>query len=158
MGIFGVALVGKAMQKSAEEESALVSFRISRRYFYSDTGGQASKNAKRKSEKAQPKHFEDVALKDKKGLARFSLRTGIPIVPAYSLGNTAAMSCWHDGLLFPKGPWIMEKLSRTFRASLFVPVGRWGLPADSEARPGDDGGPGARLAPRAGKRQRWTAR
>lgn len=65
---------------------------------------------------------ERVALKTRQGLARLSLRNGIPIVPAYSLGNTAVFSCWHD----PFG--IMERLSRVLRMSIFAFWGRWGLP------------------------------
>merc|ERR1712194_624709 len=65
---------------------------------------------------------ERVALKTRKGLARLSLRNGIPILPAYSLGNTAVFSMWHD----PFG--IMEKLSRLLRVSIFCFWGRFGLP------------------------------
>lgn len=65
---------------------------------------------------------EEVALLHRKGLARLSLRTGIPIVPAYSIGNTQAYKAWFDR-------WgIMESLSRRFRVSLFFPLGRFGLP------------------------------
>lgn len=65
---------------------------------------------------------ERVKLKDRKGLAKLSLRTGIPIVPAYSLGNTKVFSMWHD----PFG--CMEALSRRLRASVFLFWGRFGLP------------------------------
>ena len=35
---------------------------------------------------------EVVVLKKRKGIAKLALRTGHPIVPAYSIGNTAAFS------------------------------------------------------------------
>ena len=67
-------------------------------------------------------HSESVFLANRKGLAKLSLRTGTPIVPAYSMGNTAHMSALFDR-------WgIMESLSRQLQASLFVYYGRWGLP------------------------------
>ena len=65
---------------------------------------------------------ETVYLKNRKGLAKLALRTGCAIVPAYSLGNTAAFSAWFD----PFG--IMEAVSRKLQASLFVYWGRFGLP------------------------------
>jgi len=65
---------------------------------------------------------ETVFLKERKGLAKLALRTGAPVLPAYSLGNTAAFSCWYDS-------WgIMERLSRKVQASVFVYWGRFGLP------------------------------
>ena len=39
-------------------------------------------------------HKELVAMKDRKGIARLALRTGTPIVPAYSFGNTTA--AWEE--------------------------------------------------------------
>jgi len=65
---------------------------------------------------------EVVALKTRKGLARLMLRTGTPVLPAYSLGNTKAFGCWFDSF------GIMEWLSRKVKASLFIPYGRYGLP------------------------------
>lgn len=35
-------------------------------------------------------HKELLAMKDRKGIARLALRTGMPIMPAYSFGNTTA--------------------------------------------------------------------
>lgn len=65
---------------------------------------------------------EEVNLLKRKGLARLSLRTGIPLVPAYSVGNTQVFRAWFDR-------WgIMESLSRRWRVSLFFPLGRFGLP------------------------------
>merc|ERR1712007_242694 len=65
---------------------------------------------------------ELMALKNRKGLSRLSLKTGIPLVPAYSLGNTSVYSSWFD----PFG--VMEKLSRLLRVSIFVFWGRYGTP------------------------------
>lgn len=65
---------------------------------------------------------EIVSLANRKGLAKLSLRNGIPIVPAYSIGNTQAFSAWFDSF------GIMESLSRKLRVTLFIPIGRWGLP------------------------------
>ena len=49
---------------------------------------------------------ERVVLKSRKGIARLALRTGHAIVPAYSIGNTAAFSAFFD-------PWgVMERVSR----------------------------------------------
>lgn len=65
---------------------------------------------------------ERVALKERMGLAKLCLQEGIPIVPAYSLGNTAVFSSWYDRF------GIMEKLSRRLKVSIFVFWGRWCLP------------------------------
>ena len=65
---------------------------------------------------------EVVKLKDRKGIARLALRTGHPIVPAYSIGNTAAFSAWFD----PFG--LLERASRAVQASLFIYWGRFLLP------------------------------
>lgn len=67
-------------------------------------------------------HKELVAMKDRKGIARLALRTGTPIVPAYSFGNTTAFSCWYDSF------GILEFISRKAQASLFLYWGRFGLP------------------------------
>ena len=47
-----------------------------------------------------------LVLKKRKGIAKLALRTGHPIVPAYSIGNTAAFSAWFD----PFG--ILERISQ----------------------------------------------
>jgi len=65
---------------------------------------------------------EVVALKNRKGLAKLALRTGRPIIPCYSFGNTEAFSLWYDGF------GIMEKISRKLQASFFLYWGRFGLP------------------------------
>lgn len=65
---------------------------------------------------------ERVLLQKRKGLAKLSLRTGIPIVPAYSLGNTAVYQMWSDSF------GLMEWLSRKLKVSLFIFWGRFGLP------------------------------
>jgi len=65
---------------------------------------------------------EVVAIKDRKGLAKLALRTGTPLVAAYSVGNTEVFRAGFD-------PWGgMEWLSRKLQASLFFLWGRWYLP------------------------------
>jgi len=65
---------------------------------------------------------EVVKLKHRKGIAKLALRTGHPIVPAYSVGNTAAFSAWFD----PFG--VLERLSRAAQASFMLYWGRFYLP------------------------------
>mmetsp|Transcript_10059 Transcript_10059/g.22219 ORF Transcript_10059/g.22219 Transcript_10059/m.22219 type:complete len:354 (+) Transcript_10059:260-1321(+) len=65
---------------------------------------------------------EVVFLKNRKGLAKLALKTGTPLLPAYSLGNTAVFGAWFD----PFG--IMEALSRKAQTSVFVFWGRFYLP------------------------------
>jgi len=65
---------------------------------------------------------ETVYLKDRKGLARLCLRTGITILPSYSLGNTQSFSAWFDSMGH------MEKISRKTKASFLIFWGRFGLP------------------------------
>ncbi|KAL1507857.1 hypothetical protein AB1Y20_007465 [Prymnesium parvum] len=65
---------------------------------------------------------EVVFLKNRKGLAKLALRTGTPILPAYSVGNTAVFTAWFD----PFG--MMENLSRKAQASVFFFWGRFYLP------------------------------
>mmetsp|Transcript_7354 Transcript_7354/g.14283 ORF Transcript_7354/g.14283 Transcript_7354/m.14283 type:complete len:360 (-) Transcript_7354:118-1197(-) len=65
---------------------------------------------------------EVVAVKDRKGLAKLALRTGTPLVAAYSVGNTEVYSAGFDG-------WgVMEWLSRKLQMSLFFLWGRFYLP------------------------------
>lgn len=71
---------------------------------------------------------EFVTLRGKRGLARLALRTGTPILPAYSFGNTQVLSCWYDQF------GLLEGLSRRLQASLFVYWGRWGLPIPRRAK------------------------
>ena len=66
---------------------------------------------------------EVVYLKHRKGLAKLCLKRGIDIVPAYSLGNTAAYDCWFD-----KRTGVLEALSRKSQTSLFLYWGRFWLP------------------------------
>lgn len=71
----------------------------------------------------QSNHDDEViALKRRKGLAKLALRTGAPVLPCYSLGNTAAFSAWFDSY------GVMEWLSRKAQASIFFYWGRFGLP------------------------------
>lgn len=56
------------------------------------------------------------------GLAKLMLRSGVSLLPAYSIGNTSAFRCYYDSF------GVMEAASRWFRVSLFIPYGRWGLP------------------------------
>jgi len=65
---------------------------------------------------------EVVFLKERKGLAKLCLRHGIPLVPAYSVGNSEAFNLWFD----PFG--VMEGASRQLQTSLFIYWGRLGLP------------------------------
>ena len=65
---------------------------------------------------------EVVYLKERKGLAKHALRTGTPILPAYSIGNTAVYGAWFD-------KWgLMEALSRRAQAAIFLYWGRFYLP------------------------------
>lgn len=70
---------------------------------------------------------EHVGCKFRKGVARLALTQGIPVVPSYAVGNTDVMQAWFD----PFG--IMQKISQKLRVSIFVPVGRWGLPVPCRA-------------------------
>ena len=70
---------------------------------------------------------EVVKLKHRKGIAKLALRTGHPILPAYSVGNTAAFSAWFD----PYG--LLERISRAAQASFFVYWGRFFLPIPRRA-------------------------
>ena len=65
---------------------------------------------------------EVVYLRERKGLAKHALRTGTPILPAYSIGNTAVYGAWFDA-------WgLMEALSRRAQAAVFLYWGRFYLP------------------------------
>jgi 2-acylglycerol O-acyltransferase 2 len=70
---------------------------------------------------------EVVVLKHRKGIAKLALRTGHPILPAYSVGNTAAFSAWFD----PFG--ILERVSRAAQVALFIYWGRFYLPIPRRA-------------------------
>lgn len=65
---------------------------------------------------------ELVAMRNRKGLSRLALRSGLPLLPCYSFGNTSCFSVWAD----PFG--ILEGASRLMRVSIFAFWGRWGLP------------------------------
>ena len=71
---------------------------------------------------AQHPTEEVVYLRARKGLAKLALRTGRPIMPVYSMGNTRAFSAAFD----PFG--LMERLSRAAQAAIFVYWGRCYLP------------------------------
>ena len=72
-------------------------------------------------------HPQVVKLKTRKGLAKLALKTGTPIVPAYSVGNTAAYTAVFDR-------WgVLEALSRKAQASIFLYWGRFGLPIPRRA-------------------------
>lgn len=45
---------------------------------------------------SQNESDEVVNLKHSKGLAKFSLINGVPLFPAYSVGNTSVFSAWYD--------------------------------------------------------------
>ena len=65
---------------------------------------------------------EIVNMRTRKGLSKLALRTGTPLFPGYSVGNTSVFDALFD-------PWgVMEFLSRKLKVSLFVPYGRFGLP------------------------------
>eukprot|EP00467_Chlorarachnion_reptans_P016485 CAMPEP_0114522530 /NCGR_PEP_ID=MMETSP0109-20121206/20787_1 /TAXON_ID=29199 /ORGANISM="Chlorarachnion reptans, Strain CCCM449" /LENGTH=375 /DNA_ID=CAMNT_0001703745 /DNA_START=42 /DNA_END=1169 /DNA_ORIENTATION=- len=68
------------------------------------------------------KDAEVVYLKGRMGLAKYALRTGKPVVPAYSIGNTEVFDPWFDSF------GIMEKMSRKLKASILIFWGRWYLP------------------------------
>ncbi len=65
---------------------------------------------------------EVVKLKTRKGLAKFALKTGTTLIPAYSLGNTQIYKAVYDRF------GVMEWLSRKLRATLLWYYGRWYLP------------------------------
>ena len=61
-------------------------------------------------------------LRERKGLARLALRTGTPLLPAYSIGNSAAFSAFYD-------PWgVLERISRRAQLAIFPYWGRFYLP------------------------------
>ena len=65
---------------------------------------------------------EVVKLKERKGIAKLALRTGTPIVPAYSVGNSRAYTAVFDR-------WgLLEIVSRKAQASIFLYFGRFYLP------------------------------
>jgi len=61
-------------------------------------------------------------LKDRKALARWALKHGVPVVPAYSIGNSQAFYSWYDSFGF------LEWVSRKTQVALFLYFGRLGLP------------------------------
>ena len=63
---------------------------------------------------------ETVFLKHRKGVAKLSLQTGCPVVPAYGFGNTQLFKTYID----PFG--IMKRVSRMMRMSIILISGRYG--------------------------------
>jgi len=63
---------------------------------------------------------ERAYVKQRKGIVKIALRSGVPIVPVYAFGHTAAYSVLVD----PFG--ILEALSNRLQASLTPFFGRWG--------------------------------
>eukprot|EP00775_Hariotina_reticulata_P011662 gene11662-11805_t len=61
---------------------------------------------------------ERIMLRRRKGFVRVAVETGTSIVPVYHFGCTQALDAW---------PQSAAGLSRKYRVSLGVPVGRWGL-------------------------------
>jgi 2-acylglycerol O-acyltransferase 2 len=61
-------------------------------------------------------------IKDRKALARWCLKHGVPIVPAYSIGNSLAFYSWFDSF------GILEWISRKTQVALFLYFGRMALP------------------------------
>jgi Diacylglycerol acyltransferase len=59
-------------------------------------------------------------LKARKGIVKIALKAGVPIIPVYAFGHTAAYTVLVD----PFG--IMEKLSNDLQTSLTPFLGRWG--------------------------------
>ena len=57
------------------------------------------------------------------GAFRLALEHGVALLGGYCFGTTDVMSCWHD-----RRSGVMRALSRRLRASILVPIGRWGLP------------------------------
>ena len=63
---------------------------------------------------------ERAYVKQRKGIVKIALRAGVPIIPVYAFGHTAAYSVLVD----PFG--ILEFLSNQLQASLTPFFGRWG--------------------------------
>lgn len=63
---------------------------------------------------------ERAYVKQRKGIVKIALRAGVPIIPVYAFGHTAAYSVLVD----PLG--ILEFLSNHLQASLTPFFGRWG--------------------------------
>ena len=63
---------------------------------------------------------ERAVLKKRKGIIKIALRAGVPIIPAYAFGHTAAYKVWVD----PFG--ILKTLSLNLQTSLTPFFGRYG--------------------------------
>ena len=68
----------------------------------------------------QAGHKEMAYLKTRKGIVKIALKAGIPLIPVYAFGHTAAYTVLVD----PLG--ILEKLSNDWQTSLTPFLGRWG--------------------------------
>eukprot|EP00747_Dinoflagellata_sp_TGD_P050835 gnl/TRDRNA2_/TRDRNA2_146990_c0_seq1.p1 gnl/TRDRNA2_/TRDRNA2_146990_c0~~gnl/TRDRNA2_/TRDRNA2_146990_c0_seq1.p1 ORF type:complete len:319 (-),score=28.69 gnl/TRDRNA2_/TRDRNA2_146990_c0_seq1:62-955(-) len=64
--------------------------------------------------------LEPVRLRNRRGIARLALESGVPVLPTFGFGNTSGLSA-----LSTPG---MESLSRWCQVSFLLPYGRWGLP------------------------------
>eukprot|EP00468_Gymnochlora_sp_CCMP2014_P007472 CAMPEP_0167761910 /NCGR_PEP_ID=MMETSP0110_2-20121227/12446_1 /TAXON_ID=629695 /ORGANISM="Gymnochlora sp., Strain CCMP2014" /LENGTH=227 /DNA_ID=CAMNT_0007648669 /DNA_START=389 /DNA_END=1072 /DNA_ORIENTATION=- len=70
---------------------------------------------------------EVVLLKKRMGLAKYALKNGATLIPAYSFGNTEIYTPWFDKFGF------MKALSRKLRMSILFFYGRFGLPIPHRA-------------------------
>ncbi|EKX48765.1 hypothetical protein GUITHDRAFT_93546 [Guillardia theta CCMP2712] len=68
------------------------------------------------------KNEETLYLANRKSLAKFCLKNGCPLIPAFSVGNSEAFSLWFDSF------GILEWLSRKAQTAVFVFWGRFFLP------------------------------
>eukprot|EP01090_Pellita_catalonica_P007977 TRINITY_DN18600_c0_g1_i1.p1 TRINITY_DN18600_c0_g1~~TRINITY_DN18600_c0_g1_i1.p1 ORF type:complete len:320 (-),score=36.46 TRINITY_DN18600_c0_g1_i1:103-1062(-) len=68
------------------------------------------------------KNEERIFIKKRKGFIKFALQTGLDLIPVYQFGNTQIL----DRLSSKVG--LFTWLSRKFRASILIVLGRWYLP------------------------------
>ena len=66
--------------------------------------------------------MQKLFARKRKGFVKLALRTGTPLLPVYSCGNTEVFSAWFDGL------GLMERVSRKLQAAIFLYWGRFMLP------------------------------
>lgn len=71
---------------------------------------------------------ECIILKNRKGLVKLAIRTGVELVPCYVFGNTKVLGCWGgEGLPFG-GKSLLRHISRKIGLALVIIYGRFGLP------------------------------